>query len=91
MVRLQHYFRACNYPESQQLKKKSRMHHSMYSTNPELLRDFIQSAGIVFTFVSDWSSEEIYPNTYRFYGMQQPAQEATSLYIDQVRNFLNKY
>ena len=62
------------------------MHTSMYSENYELLRQFRQLLGIVFTFVSDWSSEEIDPNKYHFYGRKLPSQEATSLYIDQVQN-----
>ena len=67
------------------------MYPGMYFTNTELLREFRKLSGIVFTFVSDWGYEEIDLNTYRLYGRKIPAQEATSLYMDQVRNFLNGY
>ena len=68
-----------------------RMHTSMYLENPELLRYFGQLAGIVFRFFLYWSSEEIYTYTYCLYSSNLPEQEAESLFIDQVRNFLNEY
>ena len=42
---------------------------------------------IVFTFVSDWGSEEIDLNTYRLYGRNIPSQEETSVFVDQVHIF----
>ena len=50
IVILKHYFRAWNDTEFQQLQQIERMNPGMYSTNPELLREFRQWSGIVFTF-----------------------------------------
>ena len=54
---LQHYICSFNDPEFQRFQQIACIHHDMYSTNPELLRDFRLLSVIVFTFVSECSSE----------------------------------
>lgn len=88
MSRLQHSVRASNDKDFQRIQTIARMHPAMYKRDSTLLPEFARLYNDVFTFVDDWSSKEIDPNTHRLYGRKVPAQEATELYVQQVRKFL---
>ena len=88
MTRLQHSVRASSDAEFQRLQQIARMHPGKYRNKPVLLEEFRNLCTNVFTFVDDWNSPIIDPNTHRLYGRKIPAQEATSRYIQQIKQYL---
>ena len=88
-AKLQHSVRANSDPNFQRLQNIARMHPGYLSRNRHILREFKELASNVFEFASDWTSDKIDPNTHRLYGKRYPAQEATRMYIEQVKSFLS--
>ena len=60
-----------------------------YEEDPALTDEFRRLIVSVYTFVDDWSSPEITPNTYRLYGKKNPPKNSVREYITQVKANLN--
>ena len=62
------------------------MHYSHFDDDSDLLEEFKSRLCNVPTYVPNWSSPEISPDTYRLYGRKIPANDATRNLIDNIRS-----
>ena len=83
---LQHSVRASGDPDFQRLQNIARLHPRCYEENPDLIDEFKELISRVCTFVPNWSSPLITPNTFRLYSKKAPAKRAALDYINAVRN-----
>ena len=81
---LKHSVRASADPQFQRLQILARMSPDDYAD--ELISEFKSLLSSVCTFVDDWSSPEITPNTVRFYAKRCPVNEASRMHIDGVKS-----
>ena len=89
MVALETSVRASNDPKHQRIQQISRYSLRKLNENPLLIDEFLQLVSDSFTFVQDWSSNEITANTYRLYSKKFPAKEASRQYVERVRRLIH--
>jgi len=68
MVKLEACVRAARDKDFQRLQEITRMHFSCFDNDSDLLEEFKSLLRNVPTYVPNWSSPEITPETYRLYG-----------------------
>ena len=86
MVKLETSVRAVGDQDFQRLQEITRMHFNSFNDNTELLDEFRQLLRNVPTYVPNWTSPEISPDTYRLYGRKTPANEATRNLVETIRS-----
>ena len=86
MVKLEACVRAAGDKYFQRLQEITRIHYSCFDNDSDLLEEFKSLLRNVPTYVPNWSSPEITPDTYRLYGRKIPANDATRNLIENIRS-----
>jgi hypothetical protein len=84
MVLLTTSVRAANDNALQRVQEISRYPFWYLVANPEVVEEFLSLVINNFTFVQDWSSPLITPDTFRLYSKKVPAKEAARQFVERV-------
>ena len=86
MVKLEACVRAAGDKYFQRLQEITRIHYSCFDNDSDLLEEFKSLLRNVPTYVPNWSSPEITPDTYWLYGRKIPANDTTRNLIENIRS-----
>ena len=75
----------------QRIQQIARLNPVKYEEDESLIPEFKELLLNTCTFVDNWDSDAISPNTYRLYGKKLPARQECAKYVEQVKHQLHTH